>query len=101
LLKKKHHKYEQTLLKLTFKEFELLTKLKISLYRNQYLNPEIRLRFSIYEKKKISKKYFFKSIQKLICLISLNNKVPNKKYFYSRFYLNKQLNRLTVTNTFK
>jgi hypothetical protein len=99
LLKRKHDKYDQTILKLNFKKFELENTLKKSLYRNQSLEPNVRLRFSI--KDKNSKEYFFKSLQRLSCLVTLMGKVPNKKFFYSRFFLNKQLNRLTVANTFK
>jgi hypothetical protein len=101
MLKKKYNLNKQLVLKynenLNFSN-KLLTK---SFAENQFLNPLIRLSFLVKYDRLINLYNRFSSLQKLQCLISLSNKVPNKSYNYSRFFLNKQLNKLTIANTLK
>ena len=99
-LKKKKFKKFQLLLKINFIKTELYNTLIKSLYKNHYNNYQFRLSFIIY--KDINNKYlYFSSIQKLICPFSLIKKVPNKKFSYSRFFLNKKINLLKMNNVYK
>jgi len=98
LLKKKRLKLNQDLLTKKLYYFELKDLINNSLVRNKSIIANIRLTFKI---NKTSNLYYFKSRQKLICLFSLSCKVPNKQFFYSRFYLNAQINQLMINNIFK
>lgn len=102
LQKRKFLKNKQILLKLKFLNLEFLNLIKKSFFKNQYIYYIDRI--SINTKKYFFFKkslFFFKSHQKLLCMITGINKVPNKHYNYSRFYLNKQMNQLTISNTIK
>jgi hypothetical protein len=99
LLKKKNKFIKQKLLKEYYKPIEFSELLKKSLFKNHFINYKSRLSFSI--QKNYNLFNLFKTLQRLICLVTLSVKVPNKKFNYSRFYLNKQLNKLTISNTLK
>lgn len=99
-LKKKKFKKFQLLLKINFIKNELSTLLVKSLYKNHY-NPYLfRLSFIIHKDKK-NKISYFSTLQKLVCPFSLIKKVPNKKFSYSRFFLNKKINLLKMNNVYK
>ncbi len=101
MLKKRHQAFKQILFKTSYKNFFLKKLLASSLSTNQLTSPierighfQNRISFeNIYSR--------FCTYQKLYCLISFSNKVANKKFHYSRFFLNKQLNNLVVSNTLK
>lgn len=100
LFKKKLFKKKQLLLKYFFKKNELKSLIIKSLFRNHYNGYTFRLSFSI------SSEFphptsFFKTRQKLICIQTLDKKVPSKRFLFSRFALNKQLNSLHFCNTLK
>lgn len=101
MLKKKYHLHKQIILKnLITLEFSN-TILKKSFQENQFLKPLDRISFFV-NKDSIDNLFTrFNTYQKLYCLVSLSPKVPNKSYSYSRFFLNKQLNKLTLANTLK
>lgn len=99
LEKKKRFKQNQILLKLFFLKYELKDLIKRSLFQNHFNSYNFRLSFSI--NWKIDKTQFFKTFQKLICPFSLSKKVPNKHFYYSRFFLNKKLNSFNINNVFK
>lgn len=99
LEKRKRFKQNQLVLKLNFLKNELKIKIIKSLKTNHYNNPEFRLSFTL--NWFIKKIQYFSSHQKLICPFSLNKKVPNKSFNYSRFFLNKKLNSFNINNTFK
>lgn len=101
MLKKKQQSYRQVLLKVEYKNFFLKKLLALSLSANHFIPPVERIGH-------FQNKIFFDNIysrldsyQKLYCLISFSSKVPNKKFHYSRFFLNKQLNNLVISNTIK
>ena len=98
LLKKKNFKKKQLLIRFFFKKIELKKTLKLSLLKNHYNHYEQILSFT-FVKNKQNKFLFFKCRQKLICLHTLGKKVPSKKFQFSRFFLNKQLNFLKINNT--
>lgn len=75
----------------------LITK---SFLKNHYFNPQDRFACTVIFNNP-SKLEFFCSYQKLICLQLLDKKVPSSKFLFSRFFLNKQLNSLKITNVTK
>ena len=99
LLKRKLFKKKQLLLKYIFKKNELKDIILKSLFRNHYNHYIFRLSFTVQIKSK-NVNTFFKSRQKLVCLYSLDKKVPSKHYQFSRFYLNSQLNSIKINNTY-
>lgn len=100
LIKRKRFKQEQLFLKHFFKKKELSNLIDKSLLKNHYNNFIFRLAGTV--KENITDKFFFfKSRQKLICLQLLDKKVPSSKFLFSRFFLNKQLNSLKISNTKK
>lgn len=73
----------------------------LSLGRNHGIDPIDRLSY-LSRDTYLNNLYFkWSTFQKLTCLISLSTKVPSKSYNYSRFFLNKQLNKLVISNTLK
>lgn len=98
ILKKKLFKKKQIILRYIIKKNELHKSLINSLLRNHYYNYIVRLSFTM-RSTNIVDSSFFKSRQKLICLYSLGKKVPSKHFFFSRFFLNRQLNFLKINNT--
>lgn len=101
LLKKKYNLQKQLILKHNFKKNYLHNLILKSLSLNHFITPLERISF-------FSQTWFvenlfhkFASFQKLHCLVSLSNKVPHRKYHYSRFFLNKQFEKLTISNTLK
>lgn len=72
-----------------------------SFTKNFLLNPLARLSYLAQLDNTTSLYFKFSSYHKLTCLISLSQKVPNKKCNYSRFFLNKQLDKLTLSGVFK
>lgn len=101
MLKKKNQVSRQLFIKTNYKKLFLEQLLVNSLRSNQFLNPVDRL--SYFSKKSHEDHRFFKfsTYQKLWCLISLSTKVSSKSFHYSRFFLNKQLGKLMISNTFK
>ena len=101
MLKKKHNLHKQIILKQNYVQIHLEKLVIKSLSQNQFLKPIQRLSFFMQYSEKLNRFNFFSSYQKLSCLTTLSNKVSNKKYLCSRFFLNKQLNSLVYSNTLK
>jgi hypothetical protein len=101
LFKKKYSFHKQIIFRNLFTlNFANVILIK-SFQENQFLKPLNRISFFA-NKDSIDNLFTrFNTYQKLHCLISLSQKVPNKSYHYSRFFLNKQLNKLTLANTLK
>lgn len=99
LEKRKRFKKNQLILKLLFLKKELQNKIFKSLLRNHFNNFEFRLSFTF--NFFTNKNQYFKTFQKLICPYSLSKRVPNKKFYYSRFFLNKKLNTFNISNVYK
>lgn len=99
LEKRKRFKQKQLILKLKFLKYELKQKIIKSLKKNHYNKPEFRLSFTL--NLSTNKNQYFKTYQKLVCPYTLNKRVPNKTFSYSRFFLNKKLNTFNINNTFK
>lgn len=99
LEKRKRFKKNQLILKLVFIKNEIKSIINKSLKKNHFLPPLIRLSYNRtwYN----SKEQFFKTYQKLICPFSLSKRVPNKHFWYSRFFLNKKLNNFYINNVYK
>ncbi len=72
-----------------------------SLQNNHNIEPLDRI--SYFSQEEYTDDLYFKwsTFQKLHCLITASPKVHNKSYHYSRFFLNKQLNKLVICNTLK
>jgi hypothetical protein len=98
LLKRKKFKKMQVILKLDFLKKELNFKIHKSLLKNHYNFYLFRLSFTINLFFFNKKDYFF-SMNKLICPFTLSKKVPDKKYFFSRFFLNSQFENLNISNS--
>ena len=60
-----------------------------------------RLSFFINKYSVNSEKNFYNSQNKLFCNISYSSKVPSRKVYHSRFYLNKVSNSLILFNYHK
>lgn len=101
MLKKKYTLDKQIAIKINYCEIWLELLLTKSLAENHFLEPSIRLSFFLKTTEHFNLFNFFASYQKLHCLITLSPKVPNKSFFYSRFFFNKQLNNLSCANTLK
>lgn len=101
MLKKKYNLQKQLILKHNYNLQFLDKLLTLSLSKNHYIDPLDRLSFFCRED--YLSNLFFKTVtfQKLTCLVSLSMKVPSKAYHYSRFFLNKQFNKLVISNTLK
>ena len=99
LLKRKLFKKKQLILKHIYKKNELKNIILNSLLRNHYNHYIFRLSFTVKDRIKNSNT-FFKSRQKLICLYSLDKKIPSRHYNLSRFYLNSRLNSIKINNTY-
>lgn len=99
LEKRKRFKKNQLILKLIFIKTELKAIINKSLKKNHFSTPLSRLSYNInwYN----NKQQFFKTVQKLICPFSLSKRVPNKHFWYSRFFLNKKLNNFFINNVYK
>lgn len=77
---------------------ELCIKLVKSLQKNMYMPALTRLSFFT-ENDKLNIK--FRSMQRKFCSFNLDKKVPNTKFGYGRFFLNKKLNQFNINNTYK
>jgi hypothetical protein len=99
-LKKKRFRKKQLLLKMIFIKRELNLLIQKSLFRNHYNHYIFRLSFTINSVFK-ERKDFFKTLQKLFCPFTLEKKIPSKHFMFSRFFLNKRLNSLRISNTSK
>ena len=100
LFKKKKFKQQQLFLKYFFKKNELNKLLTDSLFRNHYNNYIFIISFTV-KLLETNTSFFFHSRQKLICLHTLDKKVPSRHFLFSRFFLNKQLNSLKINNVVK
>ena len=101
LLKKNYQASKQLIIKHNYKKLFLEQLLINSLRSNQFLNPVHRLSYFAKQNHEESRFFKFSTYQKLWCLVSLSTKVNNKSFHYSRFFLNKQLGKLMISNTFK
>lgn len=101
MLKKKNTLEKQLIIKQSYLSDSLETIIVDSLRTNVSLKPHVRLSFLVKKNSAFNRFNFFKTYQKLHCLVSLSPKVHNRAYHYSRFFLNKQLPFLTVSNTLK
>lgn len=101
MLKKKYNLHKQTTLKINYINQFTLNLLLRSLGENHELLPRERLSYLMKGEDQFNFFFYFATYQKLHCLITLSPKVPNKRYAYSRFFFNKQLNYLTCANTLK
>ena len=101
MLKKKYNLFKQLFLKYNFQKIFFNSLLTKSFAKNHFIAPLIRISFFSQPDYVDNFLYRFKSYQKLQCLISLSPKVHSKKYHYARFFLNKQLDKLTIANTLK
>ena len=101
MLKKKYNLQKQLFLKHNFKKNFITLLIFKSLKLNHFIAPLERISF--FSQSSSSDDLFFKffSFQKLHCLITLSTKVPQRRYHYSRFFLNKQLEKLVISNTLK
>jgi hypothetical protein len=99
LIKRKKFKKNQLIIKYFFLKFEIQKLILKSLLKNHYNYYLFRLSFTINNFFNF-KFFFFKSLQKLVCPYSLCKRVPNKKFYYSRFFLNLQFNTLNINNTY-
>lgn len=96
-------KKKQLLLKHNYKNQELQLKISKSLLKNHYNHYIFRLSFTFIKDDELLNDScrFFKTYQKLICPFTLGNKVPSHKFLFSRFYINKHINTLKMSNVFK
>ena len=101
MLKKKYNFQKQLLIKYNYKRIFIMQLLTGSLLKNHYVDPLNRLSFLAQNDYVDDLYYKYSTYQKLLCLISLCPKVHNKSYNYSRFFLNKQLEKLVISNTLK
>ena len=101
MLKKKYNLQKQLILKYNQKQNFMYNLLNKSFFINHYLQPLIRISF-LAQNNNISNLFqHYSTFQKLYCMITISSKVSNKSYGYSRFFLNKQLNKLTISGTIK
>jgi hypothetical protein len=101
LLKKKYNLQKQLILKHNKKQSFLNNLLKKSFFKNHFIQPILRISF-LSQNNNINNLYHcYNTYQKLYCLITISGKVSNKHYGYSRFFLNKQLEKLTISGTIK
>jgi hypothetical protein len=101
MFKKKYSLHKQIIIKQGYKENYTENLLKKSLQQNHNLKPLDRLSYFCQDVENLSIWHYFSTYQHLQCLVSLSLKVNDKKFNYSRFFLNKQLNKLTISNTLK
>ena len=101
MLKKRYNLQKQLYLKHNYKSLFQEKLLNASLARNHNVEPADRLSFFAREDFVNNLYYKWSTYQKLTCLVSLSVKVPSRVYHYSRFFLNKQLNKLVISNTLK
>lgn len=99
LEKRKRFKQTQILLKLNFLKYELKQLINKSLKQNHFNNYLFRLSFTLNWQH--NKAQYFHTFQRLVCPFSLNKRVPNGKFSYSRFFLNKKLNSFNINNVYK
>lgn len=92
---------KQLFTKVNYKNQYIEFLIKKSISRNSQLNPLERISLLSRDNFEDNIYHKFSTYQKLYCLISLSGKVPNKKFHFSRFFFNKQLNNLVVANTLK
>jgi hypothetical protein len=101
MLKKKYRLQKQLIIRQAYVKTKLFRILLSSLGTNVLLAPHVRLSFLMTSTVMFNSFNFFRTYQKLHCLVSMSTKVPTKSYHYSRFFLNKQLSFLTIANTLK
>ncbi len=101
MLKKKNKLTKQLVIKFSYNKFFIEQLVTSSLKKNHFLSPLIRISFFAKENRFDSWHSYFSTYQHLLCPISLSNKVPSRAFQYSRFFFNKQLNYLTISNTLK
>jgi len=99
LIKRKRFKKNQVLLKLRYIKKELKFKIHKSLLKNHYNHYIFRLSFTI-NLFFFNKNNYFWSLNKLICPYSLCKRVPDRKYFFSRFFLNLNFESLNISNSY-
>ena len=97
MLKKTYFFNKQIALKFNKKILYIYNLILTSFLLNHQLLPINRLSFL--GKSNIVDNHFYRYSThcKLVCPISLSYKVPNKNYQYSRFFFNKQMNKLVLS----
>lgn len=101
MLKKRFKRKTQIIIKAVYLSKELNTLLGDSLAQNHYISPRERISFLIQATTCYNFNYYFSCYQSLLCFFTYDGKVHNKAYSYSRFFLNKQLNKILIANTLK
>ncbi len=101
MLKKRYNLQKQIILKHNYRKLFFNILFKKSLKKNHFLEPLERLSYFAQDDYVRNLYFKFSTFQKLTCLISLSHKVHSKSYHYSRFFLNKQLDKLSISNTVK
>lgn len=101
MLKKKYNFNKQLILKFNKSKGFLLELLLQSLSSNHYIEPLDRLSFLARAATKDDSYYYYNTYLKLLCLVSLSYKVPNKQFKYSRFFFNKQMSKLVLSGVVK
>lgn len=101
LLKKKYNFNNVLILKYNKNKDFLINLITNSLSLNHSLKPIDRLSYFARKPEADSLHYKYSTFLKLTCFVSLSNKVPNKQYGYSRFFLNKQMSKLVLSGAVK
>lgn len=101
MLKKKYNYQHQLFVKYKYKQTFLKLLLIRSFMKNHFLTPKERISYFAQPITIDDITHRFSTYQKLYCLITASPKVHNREYHYSRFFLNKQLDKLTISNTLR
>lgn len=101
MLKKKYNLQKQLVIKHNYIKNHVTLVIQKSLGANHFIKPMERISFLAQSETSQTLFFRFSTLQKLHCLITLSPKVHNKAFYYSRFFLNKQLDKLTIANTLK
>jgi len=101
VLKKKYNLQKQLHLKHNYKKLFVTSLINKSLGKNHYIAPLERISQLCQPNFVETLLYKFSTFQKLQCLITLSGKVHSRSYSYSRFFLNKQFDKITISNTLK
>lgn len=101
MLKKNYQFQKQLILKYNYKQDFFWNLLVRSIAMNHYIEPITRISYLATNWTNTDRYRRFATYQKLQCLTTLSFKVPNKSFAFSRFFLNKQLDKLVFANTLK
>lgn len=101
MLKKKFKIQTQQILSLNKVQNYQDNLLKKSLAHNLFLHYLQRISYLMKFDQFCHDYQFISSYYNLVCINSLSDKVPNKKYLFSRFFINNQYNKLNMSNVLK